>query len=164
MSGVPGLIGFPGPGPLPGVTSAAGLSDTVLRTTFVPTVSFGTPGDSTFAYTTQTGAYAKVGPLVLFWIALGFTPTYTTAAGVLNISPPPPAISDPSGVASGWSWNVRAASPTAPANTVTIIARPSGGPVINVVSLLSTGSVSVWGTAQFLSGTAYALNFSGYYF
>ena len=140
--------------------AATDLSDTILRTTFVPTVTFATPGNLSVAYTTQQGAYAKVGPLVLFWYTLGFTPTYTTASGNFQISAPPPTITD----LANWAWPIRSLSAATWPTGTTIIARPNTGPVILLSANASGGATNNFTTTQIVSGTAYGLVFSGCYF
>jgi hypothetical protein len=140
--------------------AATDLSDTVTRTTFTPTITFATPGNLTVSYTTQTGAYVKVGPMVLFWMSLAFTPTYTTASGPINISVPPVAPTD-----AQWVWDVRSlGTVTWPSGVTAIQMRVSGGPVLTLFGIGSGGTNPSFGTTQFISGTAYTLQFSGYYF
>ena len=51
---------------------------------FVPTVTCATPGDLSVFYTSQIGAYTRVGQMVLFRIGLAFTPT-VLRDGVINL-------------------------------------------------------------------------------
>lgn len=53
--------------------------------TFNPTMTFGTPGDLSVAYTTQVGTYTKIGNRVFYDIYLICIPTFTTSAGGLII-------------------------------------------------------------------------------
>jgi len=74
-------------------TEIAGLNTGSLSDytegTWVPTITFDTPGDLSVVYTTQFGIYRKIGTLihVAFNIATS-TFTHTTAAGNLHISLP----------------------------------------------------------------------------
>src|SRR3989304_7251842 len=52
---------------------------------WTPTLKFQTPGDSTFGYGIQSGTYIKTGRMVQFNMALTFTPSFSTAAGPLEI-------------------------------------------------------------------------------
>lgn len=154
---------------VPGVSqpSAADLSDTVARTTFLPTVSFATPGDLAVVYQIQNGAYVKVGPMVTFWITVRFSPTYTTAAGGLVISFPPVAPTDTSNWnfaprrISGTPTQVWPGSPTAD-GYVTIATGPTG---FAPQSFQSGGAApNSWTTAQYPSGGNYYIYFGGTYF
>ena len=49
--------------------------------TWTPTVSFDTPGDLSISYVSQTANYVRVGSVLVFRLAITFTPTYTTASG-----------------------------------------------------------------------------------
>lgn len=130
------------------------------RTAFTPTVTFATPGDLSVAYTTQSGFYAKVGPLVFVTYILIFTPTYTTASGNLVISQPPAAIT----AGTNWPWPVSLLSAaTWPASTTTVVVRGVSTGIL-VTGLGSTGVNTAFTTTQFVSGTAYNLQFSGFYF
>lgn len=159
------LAGPTAGGPLPPTyrqLATPDLSDVVPRTTFTPTIAFTTPGDATFAFTTQQGAYVKVGPMVLFWIALAFTPTYTTASGSLSISLPPPPMTD-----IAWSWPIRNLNgPTFPTGGTDIVARTQLGtpPSIGIVAFVSGSGFFNFGTAQMPSGAGVTINFSGAYF
>jgi len=134
------------------------LSDEVSRTTFTPTVTFSTPGDLSVSYSVQTGAYAKVGPLVCFWEQIGFTPTFTTAAGTLEISEPPAAPTDPD-----WQIPVSLTSP-AWTSGATQIEAVKNGSVLLVQGMKSAGANADFTTTQIVSGTAYTLKISACYF
>lgn len=147
---------------VPGATqpAATDLSDTVTRTTFTPTITFATPGNLTVAYTAQQGAYVKVGPMVLFWYAVTFTPTYTTASGNLQLSAPPVAPTDPV-----WSWPIsNLALPTWPASHTQVVARAQSSTVILISALGSGVTQSNFTTTQIVSGTQVVISFSGFYF
>lgn len=63
--------------------------------TFTATVTCATPGNLSVNYTSRGGLYRKIGGLVYVYIALNFTPTYTTASGELIISGLPfPCVSE----------------------------------------------------------------------
>lgn len=82
-------LGPPGPGPAPGVTTVAGLSDVTAVTTFSPTASFGTPGDLSIVYGVQNGRWGKIGALTFFYLQITTTTfTFTTASGQFIITVP----------------------------------------------------------------------------
>ena len=159
------LAGVAGADPAFRQPSSADLSDSVGRTTFAPTVTFGTPGDLTVAYTSQIGVYMKVGALILFYVSLGFTPTYTTATGTICISLPPIAPTD-----LFWAWPVRQLSgfPSWPTGVTTFVARnQTVGGVGACITLAGQGSTIAGAqmtSTQLPSGTAVNVAFSGYYF
>ena len=62
------------------------LANYVATTPFTPTVTFGTPGDLTVAYSINSAFYIQIGSLVYFSMVLRFTPTYTTASGNIIFS------------------------------------------------------------------------------
>jgi hypothetical protein len=65
------------------------LSSYIATTAWTPVVTFATPGDLSVNYAIQTGNYSKIGSIVNISGRLGFTPTYTTASGNLNITGAP---------------------------------------------------------------------------
>lgn len=140
--------------------AAADLSDTKLAQTFTPAVTFATPGDVSVAYTTQTGRYTQVGPLVCFFVNLAFTATYTTATGNFEVTMgtlPAPSIS-------GLAFQL---------NTLGAITWPGATDTqINVIAtttlFLLRGFKSGAGSSNFtqtnvVSGVAYTMTFSGCY-
>lgn len=55
--------------------------------TWTPGLTFGTPGDLSVAFSTQTGFYRKIGSLVTAWFTVVTSSfTHTTASGVLRIT------------------------------------------------------------------------------
>lgn len=142
---------------------AASIPAVTNRTTFTPTISFQTPGDLSVAYTTQTGAYAKIGAMVLFWINLAFTPTYTTASGNFLLSNPPVLPSDDL----VWSAPVGALGNTVtwPAGVTSVVARLRTGATITRLYGLGSGIAPVvFSATQFPTGVAVALTLSGAFF
>lgn len=81
-----------------GSTAWASLSyydivQTIASGSFTPTVTFGTVGDFTPTYNTQTGVYWRHGDFLHFSLDLDFdTNAYTTAAGDLIIGGLPVAV------------------------------------------------------------------------
>jgi hypothetical protein len=66
----------------------ANIGVTEQSGTWVPTVTFATPGDLSVSYASQVGRYTRIGSLVRVVVEIEFTPTYTTASGQLRISLP----------------------------------------------------------------------------
>lgn len=54
--------------------------------TWIPVLTFATPGDLTVVYATQVGFYSRVGNLIFANLTLICTPTFTTASGVCMIT------------------------------------------------------------------------------
>lgn len=48
---------------------------------WTPSVSFATPGTSSFTYSTQNGTYTKIGNLIYVRMDINFTPTIGTGSG-----------------------------------------------------------------------------------
>ena len=55
-------------------------------TSWTPVVTFATPGDLSVVYSIQSGTYIQVGNVITVTINLVFTPTFTTASGILIIN------------------------------------------------------------------------------
>lgn len=140
--------------------ASSDLSDTVGITSFTPTIDFTTPGDRTVVYTTQTGKYAKIGPLTCVWYSLVFTPTYTTAAGNFVVSAPPVAPTD----ANVWAMPIgNFSAPTWPVAD-TMIGMRWNGTGWNAQGMKSGFAAGNFSVTQIVSGTTYTLIFSGCYF
>ncbi len=100
----------------PGIKLGGGsdVLDAYEEGTFTPVATCETPGDLSVSYATQFGKYTRIGNLVFFKYALGFTPTYSTAAGLFRAGGLPftsandgnamPALA--TGVDSDWVWGV----------------------------------------------------------
>lgn len=137
------------------------LSDTVARTTFVPTVDFTTPGDRTISYATQTGAYTRVGGQTCFWESLTFTPTYTTAAGNLLISFPPSGGPTDANV---WAFPIaNLSSPTWPSTATLATIEATGGSFI-VRGMKSAAGANPFTVSNIPTGVAVTIVFSGCFF
>lgn len=66
-------------------SGTAALVDFVPHTSFTPTFTFGTPGDLSVSYATQSGRYQIIEDQCHINIALTCTPTFTTSSGSLTI-------------------------------------------------------------------------------
>jgi hypothetical protein len=148
-------------GPAQAQPVSGDLSDTVARTTFVPTITFATPGDLTVSYATQIGAFAKVGPLTCFWVNLVFTPTYTTAAS--NFQMTLGSLSPIDGNAWGYPLTF-IGPPTWPGSTDTQVAAFAGGSFFLLRGMKSGANPSNFTVTQLPSGVAETVIFSGCFF
>lgn len=81
---------------------------------FTATVTCATPGNLSVSYTSRGGLYRKIGSLVYVYIAVNFTPTYTTASGELIISGLPfPCVSETPFSVSYFSGRASGTAPVA---------------------------------------------------
>ncbi len=55
------------------------------RTAWTPTITAATPGDLSVTYTQQVGYYSRIGSRVTADFTVSCTPTFTTAAGTLQV-------------------------------------------------------------------------------
>ncbi len=122
------------------------LSSYIPSTSWTPTMTFATPGDLSVAYTTQTGAYIRIGGIVYFTFNLTFTPTYTTAASTFLIQGLPVA----SGQV-GWASFIHQNNVTYPAGTTYLTLNCQSG----------TTQMRVWAagtlnSGQYLTTTSFA--------
>lgn len=148
-----GIFGWPGPGPAPpgasGITAISQASDFTGPTAFTPSITAGTPGDLSVTYTQRLGGYIKIGPLYVMWVALIFTPTYTTASGVFAVGSIPfsPSVGN---VQAGWVRQISAF--TWPAGTTELIVTPGTSIWTVLASGTATASIALPITA-FPSGS-----------
>lgn len=136
------------------------LKDSQLtQSTFIPTFTFGTPGDLDPGYTTQEGYYIRVGDWVWFQMRLAWTPTHTTASGNAIFGGLPFA-SDPgrapcTGIFVNLDYGAGEGTPTpriAPAaTTMTLSMQVDDGATVNAT------------TTHFPTATAYTAEISGFY-
>lgn len=120
--------------------------------TYLPTITFQTPGNLSVVYTNQSGTIYIKGKEVSLNISLQFTPTYTTAAGNFIINAP--------------FVNFRGL--TATVTTLgTNVTFPAGVTQVNPAILLGSNSITLrgmgsttdttFGVTQFVSGTQYTM-------
>lgn len=129
--------------------------------TFLPEITFATPGDLTVVYSQQIGSHVEVGDgLVFINVYLAFTPTFTTASGQVRIANLPANASEgdftlPMSLVQAFDFptgtTMLAAVTTAGESYATVVASGSGVAAANV------------GTSQLVSGGNYFLVFSGFY-
>jgi hypothetical protein len=132
-------IGFPA---TQVASSDANTLDDYEEGTWTPTFTWSTPGDQSFAYSTQVGTYTKVGRLVTCNVDLvTSTHTYTTAAGALQFTGLPFTVGATAYdvAAADWSGITKAGYTAIGANlatggtTASLITSGSGVAVANVV-------------------------------
>ncbi len=132
------------------ITFGGGTLNTYAEnTSWTPVLTFVTPGDVSVSYSTQTGKYSRIGNIVVAEFVLVCTPTYTTAAGNLNISGLPFTIG------SAAYGSVHFQSSTFPAGTTSLFLRGSaGGTVILIGASGSAVAVAFMSVTQLLTGVA----------
>jgi hypothetical protein len=62
------------------------LSTYAQSTSWTPAIDFATHGDLSVSYGSQSGTYSRIGNIVVASFSVTFTPTYTTASGLLHIT------------------------------------------------------------------------------
>lgn len=126
------------------------LSAYVQATTYVPTISFVTPGDLSVVYSLQDGFYTRVGNLVTVTFAVVFSPTYTTASGQFTVTLPISSVNNAKGYAYG---TVFTSSITFPAGTTSpFIYVPNNSATLRVLCQGSATATVTFSTTQIVSG------------
>jgi hypothetical protein len=128
--------------------------------TWTPTMAFGTPGTSSWSYSTQTGLYIKFGRLVWISCYVVATPTVGTASGNVFVSNAPftadaTGLVGPCQLSSSWTWpaSMTSVSTTITNNTTQITLNGDGS---------GQGSTT-FTTANVTNAAAHSLRFSGIY-
>lgn len=107
--------------------------------TWVPTMTFATPGNLSVVYTTQEGTYLKIGRLVFARVRLVCTPTHTTASGNWSLTGLPfTATNTPSFAAGAGTPNNLGAGFTWPAGVSQVVLGVTAG--TTTALLQGTGS------------------------
>jgi hypothetical protein len=89
---------------------------------FTPTLTFASPGDLSVSYSTQAGAYWRIGDLVLALVHLAANPAYDTASGQLESQ------ACLSRSATRWCRTFQhGSSTTYPASAQMLVTRPESG-------------------------------------
>lgn len=125
--------------------------------TFMPTITFSTPGDLNVVYSVQDGSYTKVGRLVQ-WRATIATTTFThsTASGGLQIAGLPfTSISNPPATLSQW------VGVTSAVTTPQIVATLNNALVNLSVMNVSAGTIASLTTANAPSGVQKTISIGG---
>lgn len=139
------------------------FQNTLVPTTFTPTITFGTAGDLSVVYTTQVGFYLQIGLCVFFSIRVVGTVTYTTASGNLQISALPVL---PNSTASTGTTNLAhvEGTVTVPTGaTYTFSQISPSNPLVTLFGQTPTTS-SPYTTSNVPTGTAVTIYTSGFYF
>lgn len=136
----------------------ADMSTGPAVTAFAPTLAVATIGDGVFSGVSASGQSRQMGPLVWFWISVGFTLTWTTASGALNIAGWPLT---PTAGANGWY--VYAVSPTPAAPFSLMVGAINNGLLQGTI--YGTGQAGNFFGPNFglISGTAYRVWCGGVY-
>lgn len=149
-----GVIGPVGPGPVP----------PPAQVSFLPTFTFGTVGDLSVSYGTQTGSYSVFGPIVFFKLNLVFTPTYTTSSGNALISISAIGINNGTG-AGAVSCSVQLNAGTYPVGTTQIYSiLASGGATITLFAVGSSVGSANLSTTSIPSAASRTFNCQGFYY
>jgi hypothetical protein len=149
--------------------TTSGMNSGYATQRFTPVVTFVTPGDLSVTYSAATGRYWLDGGRCKFTLNLTFTPTYTTASGILQIKGLPYiSLSSnfgnqfyPVNVTSSETTWTFGASKTQVAGRIL-----AGGAFPATIQLLGMGSgvtAAYLTTAEFPTGTAKSLLISGEY-
>lgn len=155
-----GQIAFPA---TQNASAGANVLDDYEEGNFTPSMSFGTPGNSSWAYGTQIGRYTKIGRLCLVAIALDATPTIGTGSGTVSIDGLPFAAFNSTAVCmavenlnTNWSWGG--------AGRTMIAARlAAGASSLTLSSMGSTLSAGALGATNMTTGTSHLVNVTGAY-
>lgn len=132
--------------------------------TWIPVVTFATPGDLSVSYTSQYGYFHKIGNLVFFNLYLTFTPTYTTASGEFRITGMPYSSSPSTLRENGFSVPLINSAFTWPTSCTTVYGRLP--PSTSIIRLYGAGTgiaQTAFTTSNVPSGTAKTLSISGYF-
>jgi hypothetical protein len=156
--------------PILGVASAtsmnfggSSLSDYIDNTPFTPTFTCATPGDLSFAYTTQQGFYVRIGNIVFYVMSVRGTPTFTTASGQIQVGGLPITPSQAHGDCLGISVNNSAF--TYPVGTTQVAVQTLGaGGNLGWIAFGSAVASSTVTMANITTGVAFNAQYSGSYF
>ena len=131
------------------------------QVSWTPVATFATPGNLSVSYSAQSGSYLIVGKHCWINLDLRFTPTYTTAAGALQITGFPLTVSNISNpgyggilVQNGFPGGVVTAF-TYPASTTFIVPQmPAGASTIQLAGMGSATDIAILGVTQFPTANA----------
>lgn len=128
--------------------------------TFTPVFRFATNGDLSVSYSSQFGQYVKIGKIVFVYINLIFTPTYTTSSGVAWITGLP-FVAD--SVSFGLTTSYHTSNLAYPSGVTSMIAANAGSAAYLILRGFGSSTQTDFTTAEFTSGVARTIRFSGYY-
>lgn len=140
------------------------LANYVSKTSFTPAFTFATPGDSSFAYTSQLGTYTRIGSIVFFEIVIAGTPTFTTASGNIVITGLPitittsPAVNANAAInlAGGFTWPAARTSPV-----LTLLNGTTTALIQGIGTAVASASFT---TANVTTAVALIFSTNGFYF
>jgi len=139
------------------------LSNYVSNTSWTPTFTFGTPGNLSVSYATQTGIYTRIGSMVFYSFTLTCTPTFTTSSGLLTIGGLPITVG---GTVNGVNQiNLSSAGFTYGAGKTS----PLSAPLVGTSTLIlgaqgNNAAVNLFDNTSVVSGVAITMTGNGFYF
>ena len=139
------------------------LSNYVSETSWTPVFTFGTPGDLSVSYATQTGIYTRIGSIVFYKFSLVCTPTFTTSSGNLKITGLPVTVLTT--LANCPNIASLECGFTFPAGTTSPLFIP--GPNTTVLTLYGQGSATnliAFAATSVATGVQITFDGSGFYF
>lgn len=149
----------------------AGFALGTAPQSYSPTIALGTPGTSSFAYSTQEGSYHTIGKLVFVAARVIFNPSVGTGTGTVRVSLPIAADAGEyhlgittisrEGAGDGWNWPSLTGGSTATA--VSALAG-NGNAFALIRGLGNSGLTANFGVASLTDGSAHTIAFSGIYF
>jgi hypothetical protein len=141
------------------------LSNYKAAIAFTPTMTCATPGNLSVTYQAQTGYYTRIGNVAYVHYEIGFTPTFTTASGIVRFSALPFTV----------NGTLQPNGAPMPLNYVNSFVWPAGITQINPWAVGNNAYIQVYlnGTtansvnltmANLVTGTPYYFVMSGFYF
>jgi hypothetical protein len=132
------------------------------QSTFTPTVTSASPGDLSVSYASQEGFYTRIGRMILINYTVQFTPTFTTATGVITFGGLPVAAAGNnsafliSTISTGWTWPAgKIIVPNTNSGTTNVLLQANA-------STAATANCSIETTL--VSGVQVNITFSGMYY
>lgn len=136
------------------------LANYVSEGSWTPVFTFATPGDLSVVYSTQTGAYTRIGSMIFYELVLVCTPTYTTASGAAQISGVPIAAN--SGLGSMLGTVTVSGGVTFVGSYVNLaIGFTAAFQLLQTISASNFNNLS---TTSFATGGTYTIIGTGFYF
>jgi hypothetical protein len=130
------------------------LSSYVPNTSWTPTFTFGTPGNLSVVYNTQTGRYVRIGDVVYYSFSLNVTPTFSSSSGNAIIGGLPLTVSSSVNCYGTFQATLLlfsgylSAAPTGGQTTMLIInsANGAGGAALTTTAFTTAQAFAVVGT------------------
>lgn len=135
------------------------LNTYVASTSWTPGFTFGTAGNLSVVYTTQTGKYIRIGDVVYYMFVIAATPTFSTASGLAVITGLPLTVNNA----------VQSSGTITTTGAVTyvgqLVLQPSGGSTSMLIfSGASASNGTFLTTTAFTTTVAFAISGTGFYF